>query len=300
LTQESSERELRMIPMDRIDVLNTRERNQQTFAEIVDSIQAIGLKKPITVTTRSGTDGAERYLLVCGEGRFKAYRTLGETTIPALIVDASDEDAFIISLVENIARRQHSPLELLAGITDLQKKGYSIKLIAQKTGLSGQYVQDILAMVAQGEERLLAAVQKGTVSISAARAIAGAGDDDKAIQAALQQAYESGELRGKQLIDARRLIDRRKLFGRSIARGNPKKGTGVTSASLVRAFQKEVLRQRSLVRKSSIAQQQVMFVVGALRQVLKDDDFVNLLRAESLDSLPRYLAERVVITGAQA
>jgi ParB family chromosome partitioning protein len=300
LTQESSERELRMIPMDRIDVLNTRERNQQTFAEIVDSIQAIGLKKPITVTTRSGTDGAERYLLVCGEGRFKAYRTLGETTIPALIVDASDEDAFIISLVENIARRQHSPLELLAGITDLQKKGYSIKLIAQKTGLSGQYVQDILAMVAQGEERLLAAVQKGTVSISAARAIAGAGEDDKAIQAALQQAYESGELRGKQLIDARRLIDRRKLFGRSIARGNPKKGTGVTSASLVRAFQKEVLRQRSLVRKSSIAQQQVMFVVGALRQVLKDDDFVNLLRAESLDSLPRYLAERVVITGAQA
>jgi ParB family chromosome partitioning protein len=300
MTQESSERELRMIPMDRIDVLNTRERNQQTFAEIVDSIQAIGLKKPITVTTRSGADGAERYLLVCGEGRFKAYRTLGETTIPALIVDASDEDSFIISLVENIARRQHSPLELLAGITDLQKKGYSIKLIAQKTGLSGQYVQDILAMVAQGEERLLAAVQKGTVSISAARAIAGAGDDDKAIQAALQQAYESGELRGKQLIDARRLIDRRKLFGRSIARGNPKKGTGVTSASLVRAFQKEVLRQRSLVRKSSIAQQQVMFVVGALRQVLKDDDFVNLLRAESLDSLPRYLAERVVITGAQA
>jgi ParB family chromosome partitioning protein len=300
MTQESSERELRMIPMDRIDVLNTRERNQQTFAEIVDSIQAIGLKKPITVTTRSGADGAERYLLVCGEGRFKAYRTLGETTIPALIVDASDEDSFIISLVENIARRQHSPLELLAGITDLQKKGYSIKLIAQKTGLSGQYVQDILAMVAQGEERLLAAVQKGTVSISAARAIAGAGDDDKAIQAALQQAYESGELRGKQLIDARRLIDRRKLFGRSIARGNPKKGTGVTSASLVRAFQKEVLRQRSLVRKSSIAQQQVMFVVGALRQVLKDDDFVNLLRAESLDSLPQYLAERVVITGAQA
>ena len=194
MTQESSERELRMVPVDRIDVLNTRERNQHTFADIVDSIQTIGLKKPITVTTRSGADGAERYLLVCGEGRFKAYRKLGETTIPALIVAASDEDAFVMSLVENIARKQHSPLELLSGITDLQEKGYSVKLIAQQTGLSGQYVQDILGMVAQGEERLLAAVQKGTVSISAARAIAGAGDDDKAIQAALQQAYESGEL----------------------------------------------------------------------------------------------------------
>lgn len=297
MSNESVLRELRMIPIDRIDVLNTRERNQHTFADIVDSIQSVGLKKPVTVTTRGGYDGAERYLLVCGEGRFKAYRKLGETRIPALIVDATDEDAFIMSLAENVARRQYSPLELLAGITQLHEKGYPVKSIAQKTGLSGQYVQDILSMVAQGEERLLAAVQRGTISISAARAIAGAGEDDKAVQAALQQAYESGELRGKQLIDARRLIDRRKLFGRSMALGISKKSTGVTSASLVRAFQKEVLRQRSLVRKASIAQQQVMFVVGALRQLLADDNFINLLRAEGLDSLPKYLAERVSMAG---
>lgn len=298
MIEDTTPRELRMIPIDRIDVLNTRERNQHSFAEVVDSIQLVGLKKPVTVTVRPGSDGAERYLLVCGEGRFKAYRKLGEARIPALIINANDEDAFLMSLAENVARRQYNSLELLAGLSDLQAKGYSNKEIARKTGLSDQYINDILVLMTQGEERLLSAVQKGAVSINAALAIAGAGDDDKAVQAALHQAYESGELRGRQLVDARRLIDQRRSFGRTLGRGFSRKGTGVTSASLVRAFKKEVLRQRSLVRKSSIAQQQVMFVVGALRQLLGDDNFVNLLRAEGLDSLPKYLAERVSMGAA--
>jgi len=76
------------------------------FDEIVGNIRSIGLKKPITVTPRPGPDGSERYLLVCGEGRMKAFRSLGETNIPALVVNVSDEDAFIMSLAENIARRQ--------------------------------------------------------------------------------------------------------------------------------------------------------------------------------------------------
>ena len=71
---------------------------------------------PITVTERPGDDGQPRYLLVCGEGRLNAFRILGETHIPALVVDVSDEDAFIMSLAENIARRGYRPLEILADI----------------------------------------------------------------------------------------------------------------------------------------------------------------------------------------
>lgn len=50
--------ELRMIPLDRIEVLNPRERNQRKFTAIVENIGAIGLKKPVTVTPRTGEDGA--------------------------------------------------------------------------------------------------------------------------------------------------------------------------------------------------------------------------------------------------
>ena len=113
--------EVRTIPVQLIDVLNPRERNDKVFDEIVVNIKRVGLKKPITVTPRRASDGSERYLLVCGEGRLKAFKALGETSIPAIVVQVSDEDAFIMSLAENIARRQCRPLELLSGIEQLQE-----------------------------------------------------------------------------------------------------------------------------------------------------------------------------------
>ena len=106
----NEERSIREIPLDRIEILNPRERNQKVFQEMVASIRALGLKKPITVAPRS-EGGEERYVLVCGQGRVEAFQALGQKTIPALVVDASDEDAFVMSLVENIARRNPRPGE---------------------------------------------------------------------------------------------------------------------------------------------------------------------------------------------
>jgi ParB family chromosome partitioning protein len=48
-----------------------------------------------------------------------------------------------------------------------------------------------------------------------------------------------------------------------------------------------------LIRKASFAQQKLLFIVGALRELLADENFVNLLRAEGLDTLPKYLADRM-------
>jgi len=300
MTEKIGPGEMQMIPIDRIDVLNPRERNKGVFDEIVGNIKAIGLKKPITVTPRAGQDGTERYLLICGEGRMKAFRSLGEKTIPALVVVVSDENAFIMSLAENIARRQYRPLELLAGIEELRDQGYDKKTIAQKTGLTVEYVHGILLLLKNGEERLLVAVERGRIPLNAALTIVGAGDDDKAVQAALQDAYETGKLRGKQLIQARRVIERRQTLGRSVARGTPRKMQDVTTSSLVRTYQKEVERQKQMVKKAEIAQQRLLFVVGALRELLADENFTTLLRAEGLDSLPKYLAERVWSGGRTA
>jgi len=292
MSKEHLSSELKMIPLEFIEVLNTRERNGRVFEEIVGNIKNIGLKKPITVTPRPDADGSERYLLICGEGRLKAYKTLGESSIPAMVVSVSDEDAFLMSLAENIARRQCRPLELLAGIERLRDQGYDKKTIAQKTGLSADYVYGILQLLKSGEERLLVAVESGRIPLNAALAIAGAGSDTE-VQAALQDAYESGKLRGKQLIQARRVIERRRSLGRSIARGTPRKAAAVTSSSLIRSYQKEVERQKLMVKKAEFAQQRLLFVIEALRQLLSDDNFTNLLRAEGLDTLPKYLAERV-------
>ena len=284
---------LRMIPVDRIEVLNHRERNAKVFEEIADNIKTIGLKKPITVTPRRSVEGQDSFLLVCGEGRLKAFKALGQSSIPALVVEVTDEDAFIMSLTENIARRHCRPLELLTSISSLRDQGYDKKAIARKTGLTAEYIQGILNLLRNGEERLLIAVHKGQIPLNTALSIVGAGNDDKAVQAALQEAYELGDLRGRQLIRARRLIERRLTLGRSIRRGTPRKRTEVTSLSLVRTYQKEVERQRLLVRKAEFTQQRLLFITSALRELFADENFTILMRAEGLDSLPKYLSERI-------
>ncbi len=288
--------EVRMIPINQINVLNPRERNKRVFDDIAENIQTIGIKKPITVTPRTGKDGSERYVLVCGEGRLNVYISKGEATIPALLIDVSDEDAYIMSLVENIARRQCRPLEILAGIKQLHEKGYSPKEVAAKTGLTDQYIVGILTLLQHGEERLLVAVERGRVPLNTALSIVGAGDDDKAMQAALQEAYESGKLRGRQLMTARKIIERRQTVGKTGKRQN----ADVSTSSLVRTYQREVERQKMTVKKAEFAQQRLLFVVSALRQFFADENFINLLRAEGLDTLPDYLASRVWASGSAA
>ena len=67
----------------------------------------------------------------------------------------------------------------------------------------------------------------------------------------------------------------------------------VTSSSLIRTYQNEVGRHKLMVKKAKFAQQRLLFVVEAMRQLLADENFTNLLRAEGLETLPKYIAERV-------
>ena len=45
-----------------------------------------------------------------------------------------------MSLVENLARRQHSPLDLMREIGALRDRGYSMTEIAAKTDFSDEYI----------------------------------------------------------------------------------------------------------------------------------------------------------------
>jgi len=288
---------LKLIPVDAIEVLNPRDRDGKIFEEIVLNIKEIGLKKPITVTPRPRSDGEARYLLVCGEGRLKAFRELGEHQIPAMVVEVTDEDAFIMSLAENIARRHYRPVELMVAIEQMQKKGYDHLTIAAKTGLSSSYVHGIMGLLEKGELRLLDAVERGKMPLNAALAIVNAGKSSAAVQDALQDAYESGALRGKALLDARRIIERRQSLGKTFNKALARKSVPVSSHSLVKSYQKEVERQKLIVKKAAFVHDKLLFVASAFRQLMTDDHFETLLRAEGLNTLPKYLADRVQRNG---
>ena len=280
-----------MIPIDRITIVNPRLRSKKTHKGIVENIAEIGLKRPITVTSRQGADGL-LYDLVCGQGRLEAFRELGQTEVPALIVTADAEDCMVASLVENCARRQHQAVDLLQDIVGMRQRGYSDNEIAEKTGLSANYVYSVGRLLERGERRLVAAVEAGYLPISVALEICEA--DDQGVQAALHKAYEDKLLRGRALIAARRLVEVRKRSGKaSKLRKIVENGAATTPEGLVKAFQEDTERKRMMIRKTEATRNRLVFIVEALSQLSNDESFVALLEDEGLESMPNRVAERI-------
>ncbi len=281
------------IPIEQISILNPRGRGRRVHREIIDNIEAVGLKRPITVARRSLPDGTERYDLICGQGRLEAFQALGETRIPAIVVDMPEEDCLVRSLVENVARPQHRSIDLMREVGALRKRGYSDAEVAQKIGVTPSWVSLIVGLLEKGEERLITAVEAGLIPLSLAVTIAKS--DDGGIQQALADAYADGKIKGRNIETVRRLLERRQRrggigaqrFGRSTLRQRP------SPDQLVELFRKEADRQRLIAKKADFVQSRLLFIVQALKELRQDHAFTNLLRAEQLDTMPRALDARL-------
>ncbi len=285
--------EIKTVPIEKINILNPRVRNKKIFETITDNIANVGLKRPITVTPcKSGAAGKE-YDLVCGQGRLEAFVACGQTHIPAMVIDASEEQALLMSLVENLARRQRRAIDQLQAIEVLQKQGYSTAEISQKTGLTDSYVFGMLKLLKQGEERLLAAVEAGHIPLGVAMQIAETPDEK--LQKVLHDAYETKQLRGQRLITARRLIENRKLRGKAFMKRSGKNRSksvakDITVQDVMRVYRKDNDLKRHMTRKAEKVNNFLIFIVTALQTLLKEEHFNVLLKAEKIDSLPKQIA----------
>ncbi|HEU5079492.1 MAG TPA: plasmid partitioning protein RepB C-terminal domain-containing protein [Opitutaceae bacterium] len=279
-----------MIPVDRIRVVNPRTRDKKKFDRIVENIATVGLKKPITVTPgKPDADGRETFDLVCGQGRLEAFIALGQREIPALVRGLSKADGLLASLIENIARRRVRSLDQVRLIQWMKDQGHDYSAIARKTGLGESYVMDILNMLRKGEDRLLEAVLNGKLPITIATGIVGASDEES--QRLLLEAYERKEMTQKSLAAFKRIVDQRRHFGKGYGpRGRRLHRT--TAESLVRAYKHETQRQKLIVKKAKLCESRLLSISAAFKVLVKDEDYVNLLRAEKVETMPKFLAER--------
>lgn len=285
------------IPLDRITVVNPRVRNARVFKEIVDNIAQIGLKRPITVTRRMEAEGPF-YDLVCGQGRLEAYQALGQAEVPALVVSADAEDCLIASLVENCARRQHNAIDLLQDIAGMRERGHSLPQIARKTGLTLEYVSGVTRLIEKGEQRLLRSVEARVIPLSVAVDIAEA--EDHEVQRALQLAYEKGHLRGRRLLAAKRIVEDRRRRGKQLKQhqGRTAVSQKLSPAALIRAYQEDVDRKRSMIRRADAARDRLLLLTEALRRLRRSEQFVALLEDENLATMPENIAVRLGTGGA--
>lgn len=256
----------------------------------------MGLKKPITVSRRtSDSDDVAGFDLVCGQGRLEAVQALGHNAIPARIIEKAEAECLVMSLVENIARRNHTTLELLRDIQSLRQAGYADRLVAEKVGLSVTYLENLMFLLDRGEERLITAVEASTIPIAVAMHIARANDTE--VQSALVDAYEEGTLKGRQLAVVRKLLERRSRSGgkslpvfKGASASRPRE---LAPEQLRRLYMKESDRQKVLAKKVEVTHAQLLFIVHSLRQLLLEDEFISLLEQEGLTTIPRILDQRI-------
>jgi ParB family chromosome partitioning protein len=278
-------RPIEQIPIVEIRVLNPRPRNRKTFQGIVTNIGGVGLKKPITVFRHELDAEGIRYDLVCGQGRLEAVTALGATTIPAIITDAARNDRFLMSLIENVARKRPRLSDLLHEVRRLKDGGDSNATIARKLGMGHTYVDGIVNLLKRGEDRLVEQVEAGTIPLSVAAKIATASQAE--IQMAMSEAYERGDLRGAKLFAVQRILTRRAKSGA------PSAESRVSGKNLAQEYERQTQRHRDLVSRAVIVRERLALLAATLKRLISDKGFRVVLKAEGLDSIPAQLAQRI-------
>lgn len=116
---------------------------EESLAELADSIQQHGLIQPITVKHHDEDD--DTYLLVAGERRFRAFERLGRDTIPAIITTGNAEE---IALIENIQREDLNPLEEAEALERMMERHrYTQEQLGQIIGKSQANVSKALGIL---------------------------------------------------------------------------------------------------------------------------------------------------------
>jgi ParB family transcriptional regulator, chromosome partitioning protein len=282
--------EIKLIPIESIRILNPRHREHKKFQALVQSIKNLGLKKPIKISLRTAQEGNEPgYDLVAGQGRIEACLVLGFKEIAAIIVAISKEERLLMSLVENLARRFPSSMELIAEIQRLTAEGYSHQVIGEKLDLDHHFVGELLSLVKNGEERLLHATMQNKVPVGIAIEIARA--DGPEAQLELLKGYETGQLNQVSIRTVKRLIEQRRLLGKKRSRSG-RSQSRPSAEGLVNTYRREMQRQNAFIRKARFCETKLTFIVSALRKLTEDENFTNLLKAEGLLTMPKYLDEK--------
>jgi len=115
----------------------------ESLAELVESIKEHGVLEPLVVAkTPAG------YQIIAGERRWRAAKTAGLKTVPAIIKETSPQGMLEMALVENVQREDLNPLERAQAFIRLMEEfGLSNKEISQRISKSPSYISNSIKLL---------------------------------------------------------------------------------------------------------------------------------------------------------
>jgi ParB family chromosome partitioning protein len=147
-------------------------RRLRNVDELAASIRAYGLLQPVVVREVGRQRG--QYVLVAGHRRLAALKLLAERyaredwrTVQAIIRPESEDDAYVLMLVENLHRQDLSPREESDGLAKLVRdRRWSTRRVAEAIGRSQPYVSRRLRVYEDRVLRGLVLSQRLPVSVA--------------------------------------------------------------------------------------------------------------------------------------
>ena len=286
IIRSMQERKYAKIPINIIKVLNSRNRDKKKFQENIRSIKEVGLLKPIVVNERNYLkDGY--YELVCGQGRYIAYKSLGYEEIPAEIIDCSAKKAYLYSLVENIARVPPRTMWFAREVKRMKDSGFSYEQISKITGHCENYLHDYICLVEKGEERLIRGVEEGLFPISFATKVART--DTARVQNILMDAFDCGIVNSNNFPTVKKIIDTRMARGESIDRtfgGHSPLPNDYTINQLKQDINRMTKEKEAFVREAEGKENRLLTLLYGLHTIWKDHKLIELIKSENLGPMP--------------
>lgn len=169
---------------------NPRQR-MGNIAEFADSLREHGLLEPVVVR-RLGTG----YELIGGHRRVEAAKLLGWTEINANVLDVTEDQAYILTLVENLQREDLTPREEAAALEVLvRERSWSTRQVGEAIKRSHMYVSKRLRVF--DDPVLAAPVLEEQLAVSTAEELLRVPDDEREqfIQQAIDERWGQAEAR---------------------------------------------------------------------------------------------------------
>ena len=105
--------------------------DEKELNELAASIAKYGIIQPIVLRNIG-----DKYEIIAGERRFKASQLVGLTKVPAIINNTDDNTSAEIALLENLQRKNLTPIEEAQSYKKLIDRGFTQEEIATKLGVS--------------------------------------------------------------------------------------------------------------------------------------------------------------------
>ncbi len=271
------------VPIAQVKVINSRNRDKEQFDMNVESIESVGLMKPIRVNDKF-LDSTGFYELICGEGRLLAHQQLGKTHVMAEVVTCTRKEALLQSLIENIARTKPGSMDFARELKRLHDEGWDYKQIAKIACKNEEYIRSYIRLVEQGEERLIQGVESGIFPIKFAIQVAST--DDAQIQGVLMDAFADGLVTTNNFAQARRII---------AARAKKSKRSQASRDYTVGQLQQDIAEttrvKTSYVREARSKENRFMTLLAGVNTLFRDPALIILLKAQRLEKRPELAGD---------